>query len=316
MSGNTKSAVFTQDPNGNVMVGEPIQPAAAYPSQPIPDPVYYQPPKAFYTPPAKDGVQPTPCQQPVCEPPAYYYAPTGGPGAPAYEGPVGVLPAGRDEPFVANTSYNPHAEVTLDRSGAAHTDTGKVLENDMSGDVTHINFHDNRLTSLRGLDAFPNLLRLTVSWNDLTTLQGVEAAPYLRWIDAAGNHLVDFGGMKSLPSLEWLNLTQSDITSFRGLEFAPNLTWLCLHHNHFNNFAGADKLQLQFLDVSDNDVKNVQGLERCRTLREINLCNNPMCEGDVKGNLESVKALATLPNLRRLNINDTFYDKEEDEVGM
>ena len=280
----------------------------------MPDPVYYQPPKAFYH---ETGNAASPASQTKCQPPPFYYGPSAGavPGNP-YKHPCGVAPGDSDTPYVANTTYSPSSEVTEDFACAEHNSTSVAVSR-ASPRVTHLNFHDNRLTSLARLDAYPNLLRLTASWNDLTSLSGVESAQYLRWIDVSGNHIVDFTGLGSVPALEWLNLTQSDVTSLRGLGFAPNLTWLCLHHNRFHNFAGIEKLpQLEFLDVSDNEVKCVEGLERCVSLREINICNNPLCEGDVKRNLAAVKALSALPNLQRLNINDTFYDPEEEQVGM
>ena len=290
----------------------------------MPSPEYYQPPRAFYgtggdVPPQVTG-NPPPTQAPTAPPPPYYYgAPTGGvapynPYGDAVTCAPSAPPAGA--PLEPTTTYQPSQEITTDFSRNEHTCTSAAAATG-NPTATHLNFHDNRLRSLGGLERFPNLLRLTVSWNDLQSLQGLEKAPYLRWVDGSGNHLVDFTGMGNLPALEWLNLTQGDMTSFRGLGFAPNLTWLCLHHNRFNDFRGIEKVPaLQFLDVSDNEVRAVTGLERATALREINLCNNPMCEGDVKSNVASVKKLAALPHLVRLNINDTFYDKEEEDIGM
>eukprot|EP01063_Lacrimia_lanifica_P030913 TRINITY_DN49_c0_g1_i3.p1 TRINITY_DN49_c0_g1~~TRINITY_DN49_c0_g1_i3.p1 ORF type:complete len:363 (+),score=120.38 TRINITY_DN49_c0_g1_i3:60-1148(+) len=307
--------VFTQDPNGNVMLGEPIKPAAAYPSQTMPNEYYYQPPQAFYTasaPPLPAASAPPPPPPQAASPPPYYY------GASAPQAPLGpqqhahgCVAVGQSEPFVPNTTYQPAVEQTaMLNCGERTTTKVRVLSQ-----ATHANFHDNRITRIEGLEAFPNLLRLTVSWNDLQSLEGIREAPFLRWVDCSGNHLVDFTGIGSMQSLEWLNLTQSNITSFHGLETCPNLTWLCLHHNRFNDFSAAHKLSaLQFLDVSDNEVRGVFGLERATALREINLSNNPMCEGDVKGNVASVMKLSALPNLFRLNIFDTFYDPEEEQI--
>eukprot|EP01060_Flectonema_neradi_P014069 TRINITY_DN20797_c0_g1_i1.p1 TRINITY_DN20797_c0_g1~~TRINITY_DN20797_c0_g1_i1.p1 ORF type:complete len:392 (+),score=70.26 TRINITY_DN20797_c0_g1_i1:57-1178(+) len=308
--------VFTEDPNGNVMVGVPIQPKQAYPSQTMPSQQYFQPPTAFYQPPPPPVAGGSP-SYPVVEavqatapPPPFYYGPTEACQAMVTD----VRPVGLENPYVADTSYSPSAEVTADFCGGNRSVTNGEYQGDPSL-VTHVNYHDNRLKSITNLNSYRNLLRLTVSWNDLKTLRGVQNAPYLRWIDASGNHLSNFEGLGSMPALEWLNVTQSDIESFNGLEFAPNLSWLCLHHNRFHDFKKANALPgLQFIDVSDNEVQHVEGLEKAINLREINLCNNPMCEGNVRRNVESVKSLASLRFLTKLNINDTFYDPEEAEI--
>ena len=332
--------VFTEDPNGNVMVGVPIQPKQAYPSQyvnwkfvvsfiyenekkkklssnrTIPSQQYFQPPSAFYQPPPPpaEGDSPAypivPAITATAPPPPFYY----GPSETLQAVVTDVRPVGLENPYVADTTYTPTAEVTADFCGGHRTVTSGDYEGNKEM-VTHVNYHDNKLLSISNLQQYPYLLRLTVSWNDLKSLRGVQEAGYLRWIDASGNHLNNFDGLGSMPSLEWLNVTQSDIESFDGLDFAPNLSWLCLHHNRFHDFKKTSALPaLQFIDVSDNEVQHVEGLEAATNLREINLCNNPMCEGNVRRNVESVKKLASMKFLTRLNINDTFYDPEEAEI--
>eukprot|EP01062_Namystynia_karyoxenos_P082642 TRINITY_DN9345_c0_g1_i1.p1 TRINITY_DN9345_c0_g1~~TRINITY_DN9345_c0_g1_i1.p1 ORF type:complete len:372 (+),score=95.91 TRINITY_DN9345_c0_g1_i1:122-1237(+) len=300
--------------SGGVAWGVPIAPAVAYKSQTVPDPYYLQPPRAYYATSESEPVVGVPIAAPQQKgaaplpPPAYYYGPPAGWQPPeAAPPPPRPLPQGAPPPA-------PSAEETADFSDGSHHRTDARYRGDVTK-VTHVNYHANRLTSIGGLEQYPNLLRLTVSWNDLRSLQGVGGCKYLRWIDAAGNHLQDLSGLADLLSLEWLNLENSDIRSFRGLSACPSLTWLCLHHNWVSDFSDARNLSgLQFLDVSDNDVRHVRGLEQLTSLRELNLANNPMCEGDVQGNVASVKALAKLPNLFRLNITDTFYDPEEADV--
>eukprot|EP01064_Diplonema_japonicum_P009460 TRINITY_DN1694_c0_g1_i1.p1 TRINITY_DN1694_c0_g1~~TRINITY_DN1694_c0_g1_i1.p1 ORF type:complete len:366 (+),score=52.93 TRINITY_DN1694_c0_g1_i1:77-1174(+) len=310
-------ATYLQTATGNVMVGEPIKPAAAYPAQNVPNPYYFQPPVAYYqptAPPAPQMAAPVQANTGVPPPPYYYGMPSGCiDNYPTNVAAHSVNAYNQSEPYVANTSYEPAAEVTTDLSGHDYTTTDQNL--DVNPAVTHLNFHDNKLTKIAALEKFPALMRITLSWNNLKSLQGISGAPYLRWLDASGNYFTDFTGLNVSPALEWLDLTQSDITSFRGLTFAPNLTWLCLHHNRFNNFKGVETMPLlQFLDVSDNEVRDVSGLEKGMNLREINLSNNPMCEGDVKYNVQTVKQLSSLPCLIRLNITDTFYDKEEEDI--
>ncbi|KAJ9462877.1 Internalin-I [Diplonema papillatum] len=314
---------WTQDPQGHVMMGQPVQPSTAYPAQQMPNPYYFQPPAAYYDvpPPSAPPVEFPPPVKASAPPPPFFYgssavdasappAPTGGEchAAAGFEAP----PQDRND----LQAFQPAPEVVADFSNGTRSATDDTYNGDAT-QVTHLNYHANHLKKIVNLRQYPNLLRLTVSWNDLPSLKGIGEANYLRWVDASGNYLKDLKGVggEAVPSLEWLNVTNSDIKSFKGLNFVPNLTWLCLHHNHFNDFSGVEQMpRLQFLDVSDNDVQHVTHLEKATNIREINICNNPMCEGNVRKNVESVKKLASLPYLYRLNINDTFYDPEEEEI--
>eukprot|EP00756_Hemistasia_phaeocysticola_P027808 Hpha_TRINITY_DN16141_c0_g1::TRINITY_DN16141_c0_g1_i1::g.6009::m.6009 len=309
------AAVVTKTPTGNVMVGIPVAPVAAYPYQTVPNPYYHQPPAAFY--PTSEPVTGVPVGKGEKEsapvPPPFYYGPPADWQPPAMMQPPPVYSPPEAPPAVTQ-EYAPKAEVTAAFTNGDRTTTDGFYSGPAE-EVTHLNYHSNYLSSLQGLNRYPNLLRLTLAWNDLTSLQGIEGCRYLRWIDAAGNHLRDLSGLQNVPSLEWLDLSNSDIRNFDGVGQCQGVQWLCMHHNYVSDFRAAGNLtKMQFLDVSDNEVKGVQGLERCFSLRELNLANNPMCEGNVPANVASVKALAELPCLSILNITDTFYDPEEADI--
>eukprot|EP01119_Soliformovum_irregulare_P000264 TRINITY_DN10196_c1_g1_i1.p1 TRINITY_DN10196_c1_g1~~TRINITY_DN10196_c1_g1_i1.p1 ORF type:complete len:459 (-),score=100.82 TRINITY_DN10196_c1_g1_i1:126-1502(-) len=311
------SYTITQDPFGNFYFGTPVTPVPAYEGQYLPPPYLFQPPPAFYAPPNQDSYQPP--SNPI-PPPAYYYGPP-----PAYEPPP-YSPAPPQDPWApwipsdgkANlyveemkptTAYAPTEELTADFSDNEYLATDQVFSGDSSR-VTHLNYFSNYLERIVNLYRYPNLLRLTLRENNLESLHGISEAPYLRWLDVSNNYLETFQGMGNFPNLEWLDCTNNNIVNLTGISFAPNLSWLCCHHNHLKSLMGADTFtNLRWLDISSSDLKSVRGLEECKMLQEVNMANNNLTD------VESVKALADLPYLFRIDIyKNDFSDAQVSEI--
>jgi hypothetical protein len=72
------------------------------------------------------------------------------------------------------------------------------------------------------------------------------------------------------------------------------------------SLQGADKFQnLRWLDLSESDLKSARGIENCFGLQEINLAANYLEDVD------SIKALANLPCLFRINIYYNNFSKKQ-----
>lgn len=295
---------------------------------PPPPPFYYGAPPA-YEPPPYSPVPPTDWTPMVVPPQFDQFAVEAAPVAvpPAMDAgasaaPADALPPGMADAqaaadvddgsalpphmqFAPNTDYKPVDETVADFSD----DDFKTTNQRFGGDyfkVSHLNFFSNYLERIEGLANYPNMMRLTLRENNLKDLNGIGEAPYLRWIDVSNNYLEDFRGMGVMMNLEWLDAHNNNIDNFGGLDWAPNLTYINLHANHMTNLMGADKFQnLRWLDLSESDIRSARGLETCFGLQEINLAANYLEDVD------SIKALANLPHLFRLNIYYNNFSKKQ-----
>ena len=91
-----------------------------------------------------------------------------------------------------------------------------------------------------------------------------------------------------------------------GLAFCPNLTFLNLKNNDLRDIAGIETLpSLRTINLSSNDLKHVRGLAHCKALEEADLSTNDLTD------LPSVLALATCPRLRTLNLQDNDFSKSQ-----
>ena len=105
--------------------------------------------------------------------------------------------------------------------------------------------------------------------------------------------------LKSLPNLKELDLSFQALTTFKYLENLP-LTSLNLTENRIQALAGLETLTgLQNLNLSRNKIRTFDGLESLTELRHLDLSRNP---------LERVEGLGRLTKLESLDISEHNRD--------
>eukprot|EP00003_Mantamonas_plastica_P005976 TRINITY_DN1487_c2_g1_i1.p1 TRINITY_DN1487_c2_g1~~TRINITY_DN1487_c2_g1_i1.p1 ORF type:complete len:309 (-),score=106.39 TRINITY_DN1487_c2_g1_i1:54-980(-) len=210
-------------------------------------------------------------------------------------------------PMPPSENYNPTKESdwTLDVSEGEITSTNIPYDGDFYS-ITHINFFDNNIKKISGLDRFPNLMRLTLRHNCLTQLKGVNEAPNLRWLDCSSNDIKSFKKMGDMPNLEWLDCHYNYLSDLKGIGHAPNITFLNANDNTLTSLTGIDALQnLKYIDLSDNDLPHARELHKARLLQEIDLSKNYLT--DVK----SILRLSELPYLFKLDLHENDFSKKQ-----
>ncbi len=120
----------------------------------------------------------------------------------------------------------------------------------------------NKLETLAGLAAYPNLTYLAVDDNKLRSLQGVERAPKLKTLRATNNKLKSVAGAEKLPKLRLLYLSFNELETLKPLAIAQ-LHTLYADHNKLSEpkeiFGETSKKRpkIERYDLRHNALKGV-----------------------------------------------------------
>lgn len=166
-----------------------------------------------------------------------------------------------------------------------------------------------KLCDISSIQSFPNLMYLNIAENCLCDLTVLQRLPYLVQVNARKNYLTDclkFSPPHCKEEAAWssghaaigsilisADLSYNNIECIQDLSHHPSLECLILSYNFITDIRGVQSLQfLQVLDLSNNYIRMIQGLDKL-PLRELNLSNNL---------LQTLHGLQTIETLSVLNV--------------
>lgn len=157
----------------------------------------------------------------------------------------------------------------------------------------------NNLTSLRGIEKFPNLKILNIGANrltDLTTLSWMTNPDKLTGLLVSGNELKDLTGVEVLTGLETLSVGDNRLTDIEEISALKNLRYLFAENNQIESLKGLDEMEkLVSAQLHKNNLTDLEGLGDLPNLTRISLADNKI------SNLEGIQRLI---NLKELTINE------------
>ena len=144
--------------------------------------------------------------------------------------------------------------------------------------------------SLEGLEAFPNLLYLSVNYDDLEDISILAQYPGLLGLTLEEcDNLTDYSPLMSLTNLEVLGIESSELKSIDFIKAMPNLT---------------------HLRIDDSQITSLNALKSCPKLKLLSLTDNYYIQNDdysVVGEMEMLEDLTiilghhfTLPSFEKL----------------
>ncbi|KAG5983300.1 hypothetical protein E4U55_000284 [Claviceps digitariae] len=185
-------------------------------------------------------------------------------------------------------------------------------------DLTELDLHEKRLSSLHMLDEFcGRLVTLDASANKLSHLEGVPST--VRELKVSRNLLTELSSWDHLMNLQYVDISENEVTSLSALKNLVHLRNLKADNNQLTSLAGLDshdgllsirargnkiaKLdfattrfkRLQDLDLGDNQISSVENLDHLPELARLKLCKNRMTD------LPAVKCMSWL---RHLDVSD------------
>ncbi|KAJ3145152.1 hypothetical protein HK101_002528, partial [Irineochytrium annulatum] len=194
-------------------------------------------------------------------------------------------------------------------------------------DLEEVDFYDNAISRIGGLDALVKLKSLDLSFNkikhidnvshlkDLTdiffvankisVIDGLSALTNLTNLELGANRLrvgknfLSYTyGLKTIENLDGLvNLKQlwlgkNKITQLQGFDNLPNLVVLSIQSNRIRKLENLTPLvKLEELYISHNGITVLEGLEGCKNLRVLDISSN---------RVEKVENLDPCPDLEEL----------------
>ena len=123
--------------------------------------------------------------------------------------------------------------------------------------VTRLDFYNEQLTDVKGLEKLTQFRELTLTSNQLTDVKGLEKLTQLRLLVLSDNQLTDVKGLEKLTQLKVLRLSGNQITDVKGLEKLTQLVWLEIYNNPDLTKAQIDELKkaLPNCDIGSNTKK-------------------------------------------------------------
>ncbi|KAL1303508.1 hypothetical protein AAFC00_006883 [Neodothiora populina] len=200
---------------------------------------------------------------------------------------------------------------------------------------------DNQISSLDGVMGLDGLLKLSVRCNNIDNVdfEGSELKR-LEEVDLSGNQLTTFTQAESLPSLFRLNLDDNELQTFASNTPASKLAFLSVQSNQLTSFDVSNLAALRYLNVDENRLSTVDGLDRLHALdtlsmrrqhttklsifeqvlhtRSLNLSSNAIGHLDLQHSFHSIQNLELaccglqelpadfglkMPNLRAINLS-------------
>ncbi|KAK1967995.1 protein phosphatase 1 regulatory subunit SDS22 [Colletotrichum eremochloae] len=184
----------------------------------------------------------------------------------------------------------------------------------LASTLEDLDFYDNLISHIRGLDDLVNLTSLDLSFNKIkhikrvnhltklkelflvankiSTIENLEGLDNLTSLELGSNRIRVLQNLDSLKNLEELWVAKNKITELTGLGGLSNLRILSIQSNRIRDLAPlADVPSLEELYISHNALTSLSGIERNEKLRVVDISNNAVT---------SVKGLGPLKNLEEL----------------
>ncbi|OHE93729.1 protein phosphatase 1 regulatory subunit SDS22 [Colletotrichum orchidophilum] len=177
-----------------------------------------------------------------------------------------------------------------------------------------LDFYDNLISHVRGLEDLVNLTSLDLSFNKIkhikrinhltklkelflvankiSTIENLEGLDNLTSLELGSNRIRVLQNLDPLKALEELWVAKNKITELTGLGGLANLRLLSIQSNRIRDLAPlAEVPGLEELYISHNALTFLAGIEKNEKLRVLDISNNAVA---------SIKGLAPLKNLEEL----------------
>ncbi|CUM45696.1 uncharacterized protein AC631_03758 [Debaryomyces fabryi] len=150
--------------------------------------------------------------------------------------------------------------------------------------VLNLNVSHNDIGHMTSFNRYHDLQHLNISFNNMTNLSNMTNNIHLTELIAPNNRLVSIDGIKKLENLIKIDVSQNDLMG----EI---------------NFSSFKLLNLQELNISENSIQSLNGLECLPSLRILNANENQITNISCMGKHHHLKKmLLKLNNLQRLNL--------------
>lgn len=120
--------------------------------------------------------------------------------------------------------------------------------------VHFLKISSKNLTSLKGIEKFPNLTYLNAHDNLLTNMSGIENCQYLRELYVSKNKITSLDHICKLEKLEELQIADNQLKFLTNVDKLTKLRIIIVDNNRLISLAGVEHLKLQEIYVEGNKL--------------------------------------------------------------
>jgi Leucine-rich repeat (LRR) protein len=183
-----------------------------------------------------------------------------------------------------------------------------VLEMDNLKKLKHLEFRAfKHIQDVSVIGNLENLETLSLPFNHIKDISFISKLKNLKALELLLNDISNMQALEDLTLLEYLSMDDNPITSIESVRNLVNLEELCLYRCglELDNLLPLTKLhKLKVLDVSENNIKSLEGIEELKDLDFLMFQYNMVA---------SLKSIENLKNLRTImGLYNNIHISEED----
>lgn len=139
---------------------------------------------------------------------------------------------------------------------------------------------NNKINEMKGCEELVNLDLLEYGSNRIREIKGLEKLTNLKQLWLGRNKITEITGLSMQRSLEKMSIQSNRLLSMgTGLAHCTQLTELYLSHNGITSTTGLVGLvNLQILDLGNNQIEHVEGMETLTSLEELWISANKLTD--------------------------------------
>ncbi len=154
----------------------------------------------------------------------------------------------------------------------------------------------NKINDLSAISGLKSLTELSVADNEITSLMGAGNLAGLTKLDLSGNKLTSLSGISSLSALESLTAVNCGLTDIAAITKLTGLVTVDFSGNKIADLSALRQTGVTTLTLVDCNIKSLSAVNGIRTLRILNVSDNP---------IDDVTPIISLPTLETLDISNT-----------
>lgn len=171
-----------------------------------------------------------------------------------------------------------------------------VLQQSSIGRITVLTLDGQTISSLEGLEHFPELTMVQISNTGVTDLSPLSNLPKLGILEIDNDKISDFSPIAKLPALKNLSAQNSGFSDLSPLSGLKNLDVMLLKGNGITSLKPLkDHKSLRTFDVSDNNISDLSPLAGLTQLKGFEADDN---------NISDISAFSNFTNLEWVQLRN------------
>lgn len=149
------------------------------------------------------------------------------------------------------------------------------LPSELADTLEELDFYDNLIGHIKGLEQFTRLKTLDLSFNKIKHIKNLEPLTALTELYLVQNRISKIENLEILTNLTMIELAANRVREIEGLEALVCLRELWLGKNKITEIKGIGQLkQLRLLDLKSNRLTKISGLDELPELEELYVSHN------------------------------------------